>query len=100
MTFVGKILVILIMAFSLVFLGVSTVVFTTATNWKDQERDKQNQGESPRLNDPAQRRQGKVTAADGQLKAAKDEHKKVQLDERENRLADLEKQKSRTPKTR
>ncbi len=34
MTFVGKILVILIMAFSLVFLGVSTVVFTTATNWK------------------------------------------------------------------
>ena len=34
MTFVGKILVILIMAFSLVFLGVSTVVFSTATNWK------------------------------------------------------------------
>jgi len=36
MTFVGKILVILIMALSLVFLGVSTVVFTTATNWKDE----------------------------------------------------------------
>jgi hypothetical protein len=34
MTFVGKILVIVIMAFSLVFLGISTVVFTTATNWK------------------------------------------------------------------
>ena len=36
MTFVGKILVILIMVLSLVFLGVSTVVFTTATNWKDE----------------------------------------------------------------
>ncbi len=36
MTFVGKILVILIMALSLVFLGVSTVVFTTATNWKEE----------------------------------------------------------------
>lgn len=34
MTFVGKILVIVIMAFALVFLGISTVVFTTATNWK------------------------------------------------------------------
>src|SRR5258708_2445503 len=34
MTFVGKILVILIMAFALLFLGISTVVFTTSTNWK------------------------------------------------------------------
>lgn len=36
MTYVGKILVILIMAFSLIFLGVSTVVFKTAMNWKDE----------------------------------------------------------------
>jgi len=35
MTFVGKILVIVIMAFALMFLGISTVVFTTATNWKE-----------------------------------------------------------------
>src|SRR6267378_912916 len=35
MTFVGKILVIVIMAFALMFLGISTVVFTTAKNWKD-----------------------------------------------------------------
>ena len=35
MTLVGKILVIVIMACSLLFLGFSTVVFTTATNWKD-----------------------------------------------------------------
>jgi len=34
MTFVGKILVLVITALALVFLGVSTVVFTTATNWK------------------------------------------------------------------
>jgi len=35
MTFVGKILVIVIMAFALMFLGISTVVFTTANNWKE-----------------------------------------------------------------
>jgi predicted nucleic acid-binding Zn-ribbon protein len=34
MTLVGKILVIVIMFFSIVFLGVSTVVFTTAVDWK------------------------------------------------------------------
>jgi len=34
MTFVGKILVIVIMAFALMFLGISTVVFSTAANWK------------------------------------------------------------------
>lgn len=34
MTFVGKILVFLIMAFALVFLGVSTVVFMTEKDWK------------------------------------------------------------------
>jgi hypothetical protein len=40
MTHVGKILVIAIMAFSLVFLGTSTVVFMTSKNWK-QETEKQ-----------------------------------------------------------
>ena len=34
MTHVGKILVLVIMAFSLVFLGTSTVVFVTSKNWK------------------------------------------------------------------
>jgi hypothetical protein len=33
MTFVGKILVLVIMAFALLFLGISTVVFSTARNW-------------------------------------------------------------------
>jgi hypothetical protein len=43
MTFVGRILVILIMLFSVIFLGISTVTYTTAKNWKtatDQERQK------------------------------------------------------------
>ncbi len=35
MTFVGKILVIVIMVFALVFLALTTVVFQTETNWKD-----------------------------------------------------------------
>ena len=39
MTFVGKILVIVIMAFALLFLGVSTVVFTTEKNWKQATAD-------------------------------------------------------------
>lgn len=34
MTFAGRILVIVIMAMSLVFLGISTVSLTTATDWK------------------------------------------------------------------
>ena len=41
MTFVGKILVIVIMAFSLLFLGISTVVFSTATNWKEETAKEQ-----------------------------------------------------------
>lgn len=36
MTFVGKILVIVIMALALLFLGISTVVFTTNVNWKEE----------------------------------------------------------------
>ena len=34
MTFVGKILVIVIMIFAVIFLGISTVVFSTSTDWK------------------------------------------------------------------
>ena len=41
MTFVGKILVIVIMAFSLLFLGISTVVFTQSKNWMTATRDEQ-----------------------------------------------------------
>jgi hypothetical protein len=41
MTFVGKILVIVIMAFALLFLGISTVVYTTSKNWRIATRDEQ-----------------------------------------------------------
>ena len=45
MTFVGKILVIVIMAFALIFLGISTVVFTTAKNWKDGDPGAEEEGQ-------------------------------------------------------
>ncbi len=53
MTFVGKILVIVIMAFSLIFLGISTVVFTTAKNWRTatEEQKKKVSDLSKKLND-------------------------------------------------
>jgi hypothetical protein len=40
MTQVGKILVLVIMAFSLMFLGISTMVFTTSKNWKSETQKK------------------------------------------------------------
>ncbi|GIW88942.1 MAG: hypothetical protein KatS3mg108_3266 [Isosphaeraceae bacterium] len=43
MTYVGKILVILIMVLSLAFLTLSTVVFTTEKNWKDEVDKLKNQ---------------------------------------------------------
>ena len=53
MTFVGKILVIVIMAFSLIFLGISTVVFTTAKNWRTatEEQKKKVSDLTKKLND-------------------------------------------------
>jgi hypothetical protein len=39
MTFVGRILVIVIMLFSLIFLGISTVVYSTSKNWKAATQD-------------------------------------------------------------
>jgi ABC-type Na+ efflux pump permease subunit len=87
MAFVGKILVIVIMAFALLFLGISTVVFTTATNWKI-ETEKQRaevqkqQGKNRDLGE-------KVKAAENELSAAKKSHElaKKELD---NRIAALE----------
>ncbi len=88
MTFVGKILVILIMAFSLVFLGVSTVVFTTAANWK--EKSGKQATDITKLQGQLNDAKAKVAAAEGQLKTAKEDHDK-QIKERENRIAELDK---------
>jgi hypothetical protein len=68
MTYVGKILVIVIMAFSLIFLGISTVVFSTARNWKaatEAEKKKANDL-TKKLNDA----QAGVQAAQKELEAA------------------------------
>ena len=58
MTFAGKILVIVIMAMSLVFLGISTVALTTSTDWK---------GAIARQNKANQEIQGQLTVAQGDL---------------------------------
>jgi hypothetical protein len=87
MTFVGRILVILIMAFSLVFLGVSTVVFSTAANWKAKSATQAE--EIGKLKKALGDAQTKVTAADGQLKTAQAEHDN-RIKEKDRRIADLE----------
>lgn len=69
MTYVGKILVIVIMALSLIFLGVSTVVFSTAKNWRTatEEQKKKVADIQKKLNDA----QAGVDAAKKDLEAAK-----------------------------
>jgi len=72
MTFVGKILVIVIMAFALMFLGISTVVFTTATNWKEATtKAKQQVAELQKKNSDAA---AKTEALNKEFAAAKTEH--------------------------
>lgn len=58
MTFAGKILVIVMMAMSLVFLGISTVALTTSADWK---------GAIGRQNKANQEIQGQLTVAQGDL---------------------------------
>jgi hypothetical protein len=72
MTYVGKILVIVIMAFSLIFLGISTVVFSTSRNWRTATEDhKKKVGElSKKLADA----QAAVEAASKDLEAAKNNY--------------------------
>ncbi len=88
MTFVGKILVILIMAFSLVFLGVSTVVFTTATNWKT--RSETQKTELAKLQTKVGDSDNRAKTAEAGLTNAKAEHTKL-VAERENRIKELAK---------
>ena len=88
MTFVGKILVILIMAFSLVFLGVSTVVFSTATNWKT--KTEATKAELAKVQTKANDAETRAKAAQTGLDTAKAEHTKL-VTERDNRIKDLEK---------
>jgi hypothetical protein len=87
MTFVGKILVFVIMISALLFLGVSTVVFTTATNWKDATAKEQKKVQD--LQTKNQNATAAVDAAKKDLAAAKDSHAKAQQ-EMAGRIAALE----------
>lgn len=71
MTFVGKILVIVIMVFALVFLALTTVVFTTETNWKD--RVSALLEEKTKLQQEKLRLESDVAQQVGNLEAAKKE---------------------------
>jgi len=75
MTFDGRILVLVITGLALVFLGVSTVVFTTATNWKqatEAEKKKVNdlQAKTRDLTAELDFAKNEITKAQGAHKAA------------------------------
>jgi len=87
MTFVGKILVIVIMAFALLFLGISTVVFTTHTNWKDAtaaERKKVSD-----LNTKTQTLTEQIGAVKKDLEKAQADHKAA-IEQKEGAIKSLE----------
>jgi hypothetical protein len=87
MTFVGKILVLVITALSLVFLGVSTVVFTTATNWKA-ETDKQKKAVQ-KLQVDTNDLKSQIAGLE-QQRAATDAAHKAAVKEQENKIAGLQ----------
>lgn len=71
MTLVGKILVIVIMVFALFFLSLSTVVFSTATNWKTEtEAQKKKVSELQNKLQTAEATGQNLEAAKGQAEAA------------------------------
>jgi hypothetical protein len=87
MTYVGKILVIFIMAFSLIFLGISTVVFTTTRDWRKATEDQKKKVSElqAKLNDA----QAGVDAAKKELDAAKTNYDKL-VEASTNRIKLLE----------
>jgi hypothetical protein len=87
MTFVGKILVILIMAFALLFLGISTVVFSTSTNWKA-EATKQ-KDEVGKLKTKYKDLEGLLSEATKDLEKAKSDHKTA-IDATEKQIASIQ----------
>jgi chromosome segregation ATPase len=93
MTFVGRILVLVITALSLVFLGVSTVVFSTATNWKQA---------TEKLRKDVSEQQSKANDLKSQLDAAKKDYTaaqaahKVAMKQQEDKVAQLQSDLTRT----
>ena len=74
MTFVGKILVCVIMAFSLFFLAFSTVVFMTEENWKEEVRKRKE--EVTKLNTSVQGLRDEQAKAKAENAAAKAQYTK------------------------
>jgi hypothetical protein len=87
MTFVGKILVIVIMAFAILFLGVSTVVFSTHTNWKDEAAKIRTKADNLRKENTSLSEQ--IKAAQAELVKAKADSK-AEIDREEARIKALE----------
>jgi hypothetical protein len=87
MTFVGKILVIVIMCFAVLFLGLSTVVFSTAINWRDKaaELKTANAGLQEKLAEADK----KAADATEDLAKAKADHA-AQLEQLDNQIKTLE----------
>jgi chromosome segregation ATPase len=92
MTQVGKILVLVIMAFSLVFLGIATMVFVTSKNWKDATAKKD--GEVKKVRTELQTAQAAVDAAKKTLEE-NDARAKQETKGLETRIRTLEDQNKR-----
>jgi hypothetical protein len=86
MTFVGKILVIIIMVFAIFFLALSTVVFSTAVNWK--EETKKRNDEVSKLKSTASKLDADAKARQADLDTAKAQHKR-ETDTLQNTIKDL-----------
>ena len=95
MTFVGKILVILITLCAMFFLAVSTVVFVTEQNWHKMSEDlKKKLTAEQKTNSDVK---AALDKANGDYKAAEDEFNK-QTTDLKNRIAELEKSNAATEK--
>lgn len=86
MTNIGKILVVVITAFSMLLLGVSTVAFTTATRWKT-KLSKVEEDSKP-FRTTLEEAQKSLDEAKGQLDAAQ-KARTAEVKQRENRVRDL-----------
>ncbi len=93
MTFVGKILVIVIMVFAIVFLGISTVVFTTSKNWVVAAT-----AEKKKVEELKKKVQDADAIAEASKKGLEQEKTKydAELKSLNNRLASLEDENKRT----
>jgi hypothetical protein len=89
MTFVGKILVIIIMFFAVLFLGLATVVFSTGTNWREAYAAKKKENDELKGQISAKKAEADARTAD--LAAAK-AAAATQIDQLNTQIRTLEEQ--------